>query len=119
EIAINPDNDGLPCFVDGWGNPIGFLRWAPGFSQWSDIQIADPVNHHDPLDPRNTDQNAYQLYPFIFAGVVGKNSTTGYDDYGIKLPDPSALATINPFADTTIGAVTSGFPYTNHHMEMK
>jgi prepilin-type N-terminal cleavage/methylation domain-containing protein len=24
------DGDGMKMFVDGWGNPIGFLRWAPG-----------------------------------------------------------------------------------------
>ena len=26
------DGDGAPEFLDGWGHPIGFLRWAPGFS---------------------------------------------------------------------------------------
>jgi len=67
EINMNPDGDGWPCFVDGWGNPIGFLRWAPGASTgppnvppnpagWSDIQNtasnpADPASHHDPFDP--------------------------------------------------------------------
>ena len=30
------DGDGAPEFIDGWGHPIGFLRWAPGFE--SDIQ---------------------------------------------------------------------------------
>ncbi|MCL2347210.1 MAG: type II secretion system GspH family protein [Planctomycetaceae bacterium] len=28
EIAT--DDDGLSYFIDGWGNPIYFLRWAPG-----------------------------------------------------------------------------------------
>ncbi len=32
------DNDGASEFVDGWGSPIRFLRWAPGF-QLSDLQI--------------------------------------------------------------------------------
>ncbi len=27
-----PDGDALPCFVDAWGKPIYFLRWAPGFT---------------------------------------------------------------------------------------
>ncbi len=27
-----PDGDDLPCFVDAWGKPIYFLRWAPGFT---------------------------------------------------------------------------------------
>ncbi len=26
-----PDGDGLSVFVDSWGNPIQFLRWAPAF----------------------------------------------------------------------------------------
>ncbi len=26
-----PDGDGLNVFVDSWGNPIQFLRWAPAF----------------------------------------------------------------------------------------
>lgn len=30
EIAT--DDDGLSYFVDGWGNPIYFLRWAPGLT---------------------------------------------------------------------------------------
>ena len=97
EIA-DVDKDGFKCFVDGWGNPIGFLRWAPGASAWSDIQAADPTNHHDPLDTlflQNGGNSyatnaqfkfptaAYHLYPLIFAGVLGK--TNGVDDYGIAL----------------------------------
>jgi hypothetical protein len=31
------DNDGFPEILDGWGRPIFFLRWAPGFND-SDIQ---------------------------------------------------------------------------------
>ncbi|MGE0608209.1 MAG: type II secretion system protein [Pirellulales bacterium] len=30
------DRDGMPEFHDGWGNPITFLRWAPGWV--SDVQ---------------------------------------------------------------------------------
>ena len=32
------DNDGFPEIIDAWGQPIKFLRWAPGFV--SDLQIA-------------------------------------------------------------------------------
>ena len=31
--------DGRPVFVDGWGRPIMFLRWAPGFT--SPIQLGE------------------------------------------------------------------------------
>jgi prepilin-type N-terminal cleavage/methylation domain-containing protein len=50
EIGVNYDGDGLNVFIDGWGKPIGFLRWAPGATGWSDIQVND-TNHHDPFDP--------------------------------------------------------------------
>jgi hypothetical protein len=72
------DKDSLPEFADGWGNPIKYLRWAPGFSQsdvqWKvpavdavffpsvtvsdrDAQISQAVlNDHDPFDPLRVDQ---------------------------------------------------------------
>jgi len=37
------DTDGFPEFVDGWGRPIKFLRWAPGM-QGSELQILSTVN---------------------------------------------------------------------------
>ena len=104
EIA-DVDKDGFKCFVDGWGNPIGFLRWAPGASSgqtngWSDIQVTDATNHHDPFDPMITENGngstaqkvlgysnaAYQLYPLDLRGraparwpqsVEGKSTITG------------------------------------------
>jgi prepilin-type N-terminal cleavage/methylation domain-containing protein len=86
EIA-DIDGDGWPVFVDGWGNPIFFLRWAPGFcsgvglnpnpfnpsnptqprTDLSDIQTGDPVNDHDPFDSRRTNSSAYRLIPFIYS----------------------------------------------------
>ncbi len=109
EIGVNFDGDGWNVFLDGWGNPIGFLRWAPGATVtlnaagtqipgpngqigWSDVQIDDtqvqstqPNSnlHHDPFDPNFVEATAYHLYPLIFAGVLGK--TSGVDDYGIAL----------------------------------
>ena len=104
EIA-DVDKDGWKCFVDGWGNPIGFLRWATGATAWSDIQIDDTAGsnlHHDPFDPtliqngQNTQPStspyrklkaAYHLYPLIFAGVLSKVQLPNglFDDYGIAL----------------------------------
>ncbi len=68
EVA-DTDGNGLPEFIDGWGRPIFFLRWAPGFND-SDLQPkirADPIADrrssinmavrfdHDPFDTRNVD----------------------------------------------------------------
>ncbi len=36
------DNDGFPEFVDAWGQPIRFLRWAPGLT--SGIQVRGVTN---------------------------------------------------------------------------
>jgi len=82
------DDDGLYEFQDGWGNPILFLRWAPGVTE-SDVQTqtffpdpSDPSSYvpdlrlpdgavrvavledHDPFDSRN-------LYPFDESNPLG------------------------------------------------
>lgn len=50
------DTDGMPELLDGWGNPIEWLRWAPGFV--SDLQplnpstsLPDSLENHDAFDP--------------------------------------------------------------------
>jgi len=81
------DGDGLPEFLDAWGNPIKFLRWAPGVTD-SDLQAqtyflnptgdefvqAAPefvaevaLRDHDPYDNRNLFPYAYRLVPLIYS----------------------------------------------------
>jgi prepilin-type N-terminal cleavage/methylation domain-containing protein len=78
ENEIARDADGSYMFVDGWGHPIYFLRWAPGFNdsdlqpvvltfdqqtagaQWMDQATQDQKDlaaqqDHDPFDPRKVD----------------------------------------------------------------
>jgi len=71
------DADGAPEFIDGWGNPIIFLRWAPGWlgAAYTSLQVADTVNSHDPLDPLKVDSTAYALVPLIASG--GPDGLTG------------------------------------------
>lgn len=65
------DGDGMFEFLDGWGNPILFIRWAPGFE--SEIQTAEARSqprrkeYHDPFDPLMTDDRAFALYPLIYS----------------------------------------------------
>lgn len=86
------DGDGWPEFHDAWGNPIYFLRWAPGFDDsqiqknvvapgllgtasshdlWfstDSVQTAKSeaaANDHDPFDPRGVDSKAWRLVPLI------------------------------------------------------
>ena len=57
------DGDGAPEFLDGWGNPIIFIRWAPGYA--SPVQRTDATNYHDPFDPMRVDASGYALVPLI------------------------------------------------------
>jgi prepilin-type N-terminal cleavage/methylation domain-containing protein len=118
------DGDGWPMFLDGWGRPICFLRWAPGYTTYSDIQFADVAAHHDPFDYRSVDGAGYQLFPLIYAGVLFKDNS-GYDNYGIS-PGQNVTTTYTTLqspctANTSVGLVTAGGPplVTNHHMEQK
>lgn len=76
------DNDGAPEFIDAWGRPIQFIRWAPGISTGprpSPIQRPDPIASHDPLDPMRVDPGGYALVPLIYSeGPDGEpNSVVG------------------------------------------
>jgi prepilin-type N-terminal cleavage/methylation domain-containing protein len=120
------DRDGLKEFVDAWGNPIAFLRWAPGFSspatgvsgpKYSAIQIADATNFHDSLDLATPpiDSTAFQLYPLIYSAgpdEAGNTNSGGSSGYGIYTGtaswpmSPTALQTGICIRDSTtlIGA---------------
>jgi hypothetical protein len=81
------DGDGMPEFLDGWGRPIYFLRWAPAYI--SPMQPAVTTDY-DPFDPMHVDPNnsgsfhTYPLYPLIYsAGADGKY------DIAADLPDRS------------------------------
>ncbi|MCI0331957.1 MAG: type II secretion system GspH family protein [Planctomycetes bacterium] len=100
------DGDSALEFLDGWGRPIGFLRWAPGFD--SQIQINAnqflplPVNSawkaaaagdHDPFDVFRVDEAAFRLVPLIF-------SEGGDESFGLRL-EPQHMAAqgiTNPLA---------------------
>jgi prepilin-type N-terminal cleavage/methylation domain-containing protein len=75
------DGDGANEFIDGWGHPIEFLRWAPGFESdiqynageldaatnaalaWTTAASAD----HDPFDLYRSQPNAFRLVPLVYS----------------------------------------------------
>ena len=95
------DGDGAKEFLDGWGNPISFLRWAPGYdsdrqlsvpeilritSSSSAAAIAAVQGDHDPFDPFHVDDyvdtrtqspRGFRLVPLIFSA----GSDERYDLY--------------------------------------
>ena len=67
------DEDGLPEFLDGWGNPIQFLRWAPGFVVKSSLMSGDSDADHDPFDPfRRSSPNVISPPDTSFPPVMQK-----------------------------------------------
>jgi hypothetical protein len=131
------DGNRLPEFLDGWGRPISFLRWAPAFLG-SDIQMNNANTQHDPFDSRSTEA-AYQLIPLIYSsGPDGKpglrrNGYSGPSSVGFYFANPS-----NDYATTRLFS-SSEFPnigepsdnggtgtltyyhdnITNHHIEQR
>lgn len=102
------DSDGKKEFIDAWGNPIAFLRWAPGYVSSAvvkpTIQIADFINRHDPFDEANADPAAYALFPLIYSAgpdEAGNSSSGGPSGYGLIRADNgwpnSALPSICTF----------------------
>jgi prepilin-type N-terminal cleavage/methylation domain-containing protein len=95
------DGDGAKEFLDGWGNPIAFRRWAPGFSSpYSPIQTGDKSSQRDPInyydDNTNTwlDDTAFALYPLIYSsGVDGDYGLVPSDDDWAGWPDANLSAT--------------------------
>ncbi len=84
------DGDGAPEFVDGWGKPIEFLRWAPGYyspaqysaSRFNDL-IAGALQKNIPADqmPKAvTDAIASDRDPFdVFRTISYSESDAALD----------------------------------------
>jgi prepilin-type N-terminal cleavage/methylation domain-containing protein len=117
------DGDGAPEFLDGWGRPIGFIRWPAGFA--SPVQplnpdpstgnlVRDPMNDHDPFDPfRRDSPDALPLqqqdYDNFWSLVAHLKDPTRAVDAGFALvpliysmgPDEDADFTV--FPDVVVG----------------
>lgn len=138
------DADGVPEIHDGWGRPISFLRWAPGFV--SDLQPGMPAvvamtpsdpteppgydpDHLDPLkvDPRWSSTSApfrpFLLVPLIYSagadgeyGIVTDNGTMGTFCYLQHMDDPYTTLDDN---SSFIGDLIPGAVWTTggHHAE--
>lgn len=106
------DEDGMKEILDGWGTPIEFLRWAPGYveevgvvtTQTRDHTIApdpfDPI-HCDPRWSTNEPVKPFALYPLLFSagkdkaydinieGSLNYSTTTPRNDPYYKSATPS------------------------------
>jgi len=103
------DGDKVLEFLDGWGQPIIFLRWAPGFlPPYSGAQTGDAANDHDPFDPNKKDAAGYRLTPLIVSG--GPDERTGLQTQNAGW---TPLLTSNGLASIVAGAGNIGAPVTD------
>ncbi len=120
------DGDGNKEFLDGWGNPIAWLRWAPGFI--SETQHAPAADFHpDPFDPLGVDKSdtapfrGFRLFPLIisagpdgFYGIFPLDNVGGFGS-SIDPYDPySGTYRGEPFLAPTVLA-EGGSPDDNIH----
>lgn len=97
--VADTDGNGLLEFVDGWGNPICWMRWAPGLesSDRQPVMPLDPANAEldaDPFDPLGVG-NGWFLVPYVFSagpdGEYGLIAPTATDVVEMNDPFTSAL----------------------------
>jgi hypothetical protein len=135
------DGDGLPEFVDGWGNPIRYLRWAPAFndsgvqaniippSQTATVGWTDPIavnnkqvaaeNDHDPFDPMLADAAAWRLVPLVYSagpdGIYDLNiEGSGYHFNGDPYAEDVGLP-MDGASDSVTNPSTSGNGSLDHY----
>jgi hypothetical protein len=97
------DNDGRKEFIDGWGKPIFWIRWPTAFvSELQPLNESgnrDPVNYHDPFDPRRAQAEAYATYPLIYSsGPDGKNEIESNSAAAYVNAGTQHTGIINPYA---------------------
>lgn len=93
--VADTDGNGLLEFVDGWGRPIWWMRWAPGLesSDRQPVLPLDPANAEldaDPFDPLGVGDGWF-LVPYVFsAGPDGEP--------GLMAPTAASVEAMNnPF----------------------
>lgn len=71
--SADVDGSGCKCFVDAWGNPIEFLRWAPGYKSAlqhlppTDRDQTDPTGVYGSPNPASGIPQTFALYPLVYS----------------------------------------------------
>ena len=91
------DEDGNPEFLDGWGNPISYIRWPAGFE--SPRQDLNPATQmHDPFDPMETQANDYVIFPLVYSyGPDGIAGLTVRSAPGVSEAYPVVIGLLSPY----------------------
>jgi len=100
------DSDGAPEFRDGWGRPIGFIRWPAGYT--SSIQPQNATTNPDPLDPMRISGD-YALVPLIYShGPGGETDDPLSPRSGYQIDTSLHWLQSAPINTTRLGSPLSG-----------
>lgn len=110
------DGDGMKEILDSWGNPVAFLRWAPGHLEASGIaestQSGDWVTDPDGFDPLKADYmwndndwviKPYQLYPLVVSAGRDEIYDILFDFDVVSGDSADAVVYRNELSDTSGG----------------
>lgn len=115
------DKDGMPEILDGWGQPIVFIRWPAGYTRDNPRQTAltdqsmlvpdqfDPIKSDPRVSPENSDpeDDTFALRPLVFS--MGRDRSAGIYLTGGSFRYSQTAIPNDPFAHTTPGDPTSPF----------
>ncbi|MEX1041201.1 MAG: prepilin-type N-terminal cleavage/methylation domain-containing protein [Pirellulaceae bacterium] len=107
------DGDGMLEVLDGWGRPIAWIRWAPGFlGARSNLHNTNSPDPFDPLGVRDgrvqdpPDSGNYVHFP-LFPVVVSAGPDGVFDVATRFLTDPSDAITGTPRNNPYYGVGTA------------
>lgn len=122
------DGDGMNEVLDGWGQPILWQRWAPGFISTLQVSLQENPEQEDMFDPMQVgagyqlpDNRPRALFPLVFSagpdgkyginvmGATGQDGVSGFDAVG-NSSDGWFGVSSDPYAAqySTVGTVTDG-----------
>lgn len=106
------DNDGMREILDGWGRPINFLRWAPGYTAEAGAVTMQSTVIPDQFDPIKITPGAFSLRPLIYSGGSDKSLDIVSDNFPVPpqtfhrySPPPGPDNWPNPYAPLAIGVL--------------
>jgi prepilin-type N-terminal cleavage/methylation domain-containing protein len=125
------DNDGAKEFADGWGKPIFFLRWAPGYKEpLSALQtdaIIEQAKNSRPgtagSGPKSWRTVVGLLTPLVYSAgpdEATNDTLSGPDGYGLERPSglrKKQNLPVDPFDPDNVGAPKTGISDPNAYRD--
>jgi prepilin-type N-terminal cleavage/methylation domain-containing protein len=125
------DNDGAKEFADGWGKPIFFLRWAPGFKDPLSViqtdEVIEQAKNSRPgtggSGPKSWRAVVGLLTPLVYSAgpdEATNDTLSGPDGYGLERPNglrKKPGLPVDPFDPDNIGAPKSGISDPNAYRD--